>query len=211
MHYSGGILSRATRRLSHDCISSLYHLHFTCISSYHPLLVCIYSYRPLFIHMSNEANEEHDVQQNCKTAKLQNFTSSSSPSISSSHHPHITQKSSQYHSNILIIWCILESPPCLDIIIIPVVLYHPHIMGGLSWAGHRCTTASTIEPCFHAPFPITHALASCAPPNCIMQACSQVALPFLWKMGIRTRRASMQGQLDPKSRVSREVVSVMKY
>ena len=153
MHYSGGILSRATRRLSHDCISSLYHLHFTCISSYHPLLVCIYSYRPLFIHMSNEANEEHDVQQNCKTAKLQNFTSFSSPSISSSHHPHITQKSSQYHSNILIIWCILESPPCLDIIIIPVVLYHPHIMGGLSWAGHRCTTASTIEPCFHASKP----------------------------------------------------------
>ena len=61
------------------------------------------------------------------------------------------------------------------------------------------------------PSPITHALANWAPPNCIMQACSQVALPFLWKMGIRTRRASTQGQLDPKSRVSREVVSVMKY
>ena len=98
------------------------------------------------------------------------------------HHPR-SLISSSYHG-----WLIMSRPPVHDRI--------------YNWA---------MLPCFHAPFPLTHALASCAPPNCIMQACSQVDLPFLWKMGIRTRRASTQGQLDPKSRVNREVVSVMKY
>lgn len=37
-----------------------------------------------------------------------------------------------------------------------------------------------------------------------------ICAAFSREMGIRSLRASMQGQMDPKSRVGREVVSVMK-
>ena len=75
-------------------------------------------------------------------------------------------------------------------------------VGGLSWAGHRCTTASTIEP--WCPLPM---LSPAVHNASLFNICAF----FGGKMGLRTLTVSMQGQLDPKSRVSREVVSVMKY
>ena len=54
--------------------------------------------------------------------------------------------------------------------------------------------------------------ARCAPKlhNTSLPICC-VEWLFPWEMGVRTQRASMQGQLDPQNRVRREVLSVMKY
>ena len=160
MHYSGRIMGRATRQLLHDCISSLYHLHFTCSSSYHPHLFIssffVISYTHILIIRWGRL--PCHIQQNC--------TSSSFPSISSHHSSILVScilKPSRWPKLILIIfianisssyrgWLIISRPPVHDRIYNWAITHSPFPHSPCPCSRKFCTpqlhNASLFTSCF---------------------------------------------------------------